>query len=100
LLRFHRTRGFHRLIPRHGNEGIQRWVVSFNALEASLSEFDGRCSFAAKQLRSFLQRQAGQVVRFARGGLQSQADGRSRDSYKKASATVKVRLHFRVGATL
>src|SRR6516162_131611 len=33
LFPFHGTCGFHRLIPRHGDEGIQRGIVGFNALE-------------------------------------------------------------------
>jgi len=90
LLSLHRTGGFYRLIPRHCDEGIQCGIISLNALQASLRKVDGRCILAAKQLRNFLQRQAGQVLRFSKSRLQSQADDRISGGYKKASAAVRV----------
>jgi hypothetical protein len=94
LLLLRRMCRFHRLTPRDRDEGIQRGIVGFNVLQASLSKVNWRSSFAAKQLRSFLQRQAGQVLRFAKGGFQTQTDSRSRGCEKKASAAMKDRVHF------
>jgi hypothetical protein len=37
LFRHHFMRGFHRLIPSHGDEGIERTLQASNALEASRS---------------------------------------------------------------
>src|SRR5216683_4946162 len=94
LFRFHGTCGFHRLIPRHGDEGIQRGIVSFNALEASRSKLDGRNSLAANQLGSFFQRQVRQVLRFSKRWLQSHTGGRHSSQHKKASTAETVWLHF------
>ena len=49
----------HRLLEpvRDRDERIQRGIVAFNALQASLGELDWRCGLAAKQLRGLLQRQ-------------------------------------------
>src|SRR5258705_5455084 len=94
LFPFHGTCGFHCLIPRHGDECIQRGIVSFNALEASRSKLDGRNSLAANQLGSFFKRQVRQVLRFSKRWLQSQTGGRHSSQRKKASAAETVWLHF------
>ena len=90
LLRFRGLGIGQRLLHADRDERIQRAVVALDPLQTASSEIDRRLGLAAKQLGSFLQRQAGQIL----GRSKSRFYGHARGSGKKGSAVV--RLHGRV----
>ena len=93
LLRLHLARGCQSLLPRDCDERIQGGVVTVNSLEAGLREIDWRCGSASQKFRRFLDRQAGQILRFSNYWFQSQADGHANAGGKKGSAIVRIWLH-------
>jgi hypothetical protein len=93
LLSFHRVSCLKGAFARHGNVGIQRGVVLFDAREARARELDGRGLLAAQEFRRLLQRQASQLSRYCERWLQRDPRSGGRSGLNESPAAQSVRLH-------
>ena len=75
LLRIHLTSSGQSLVGSYRGEGIQGGIVLLDSVQARLRELHRRNGPASKEVRRFLQRQAGQILRCCKAWTQKLHEG-------------------------